>query len=202
MARPRQFDRDEALLQAIRVFCDKGFAAASTEALMAAMNLSRQSMYNAFGDKRQLYIEAMQQYQANSISDLIWRLSKDASPLESLRNTLLSFASRAEREGTSGCMGVNAICEFGMSDEELNQLCASSGRTLRAAVERTLKLAVEQQQIPATIDIAGACDFLLSTLNGMKVSAKGGASREQLQAIAEFAVRALGPRVSTADSNA
>jgi hypothetical protein len=69
-------------------------------------------------------------------------------------------------------------------------------------MERTLKLAVEQQQIPATIDIAGACDFLLSTLNGMKVSAKGGASREQLQAIAEFAVRALGPRVFTADSNA
>jgi AcrR family transcriptional regulator len=193
MARPRQFDRDQALLQAIRVFCDKGFAAASTEELMTAMGLSRQSMYNAFGDKRQLYVQAMQQYQANSVSDLIWRLSKDATPLDSLRNMLISFASRAEREGTAGCMGVNAICEFGLSDEELNQLNASAGKTLLAALSRTLHEAVEHAQIPADTDIPGACDFLLSTLNGMKVSAKGGASVGQLTAIAGFAVRALVP---------
>lgn len=195
MARPRQFDRDQALLQAIRVFCDKGFAAASTEELMTAMGLSRQSMYNAFGDKRQLYVQAMQQYQANSVSDLIWRLSKDATPLESLRGTLLSFASRAEREGTSGCMGVNAICEFGLSDDELNQLCDSGYRTLRAAFERTLRQAVDQQQIAADTEIAGACDFLLSTLNGMKVSAKAGASTAQLEAVAGFAIRALAPAI-------
>lgn len=193
MARPRQFDRDQALLQAIRVFCDKGYAAATTEALMAAMNLSRQSMYNAFGDKRQLYIEAMGQYQANSISDLIWRLSKDATPLESLLNTLLSFASRAEREGTAGCMGVNAICEFGVDDPQLNEMNESAGRTLRAAFERTLKQAVDERQIPADTHIAGACDFLMSTLNGMKVSAKGGASIQQLTAIARFSLQALGP---------
>ncbi|WP_397448588.1 TetR/AcrR family transcriptional regulator [Pseudomonas sp. NA-150] len=193
MARPRQFDRDQALLQAIKVFCDKGFAAASTEELMNAMGLSRQSMYNAFGDKRQLYLHAMQQYQANSVSDLIWRLSKDATPLESLRNTLLSFASRAEREGTAGCMGVNAVCEFGLSDDEVNQLTDSSARTLRSALERTLRDAVEQQQIAAHTDIPGACIFLLSTLSGMKVSAKAGASVEQLQAIAGFAIQGLTP---------
>ena len=45
MARPRAFDRDQVLQHAIRVFCDKGFAAASTEELMQAMGLSRQSMY-------------------------------------------------------------------------------------------------------------------------------------------------------------
>lgn len=193
MARPRQFDRDQALLQAIRVFCDKGFAAASTEELMTAMNLSRQSMYNAFGDKRQLYLEAMTQYQANSISDLIWRLSKDATPLASLRNTLLSFATREQREGTAGCMGVNAVCEFGLSDEQLNQLYASAGKTLRAAFERTLREAQEQGQIAPQTDLNAACDFLLSTLNGLKVSAKAGATMEQLNAIAEFAVQALHP---------
>lgn len=193
MARPRQFDRNHALLQAIRVFCDKGYSAASTDDLMLAMQLSRQSMYNAFGDKRQLYIEAMRQYQANSISDLIWRLSKDATPLQSLYNTLLSLASRKEREGSAGCMGVNAICEFGLRDHELNQLNESSARTLCAAFERTLKQAIESEQLPADIDVLGASDFLISTLNGMKVSAKGGASALQLSTIASFALQALSP---------
>ncbi|MFJ3681303.1 TetR/AcrR family transcriptional regulator [Pseudomonas sp. NPDC090208] len=173
------------------MFCEKGFAAASTDELMHAMGLSRQSMYNAFGDKRQLYVEALQQYQTNSISDLAWRLGKDATPLESLYNTLLSFASRVEREGTAGCMGVNAICEFGLSDIELNQLNQHAGQTLRKALEDTLSRCIEAHELPAGIDVAGACDFLLSTLSGMKVSAKGGMSTAQLSAIAEFAIRAL-----------
>jgi len=191
VARPRQFDRDQALLQAINVFCDKGFAAASTDELMQAMGLSRQSMYNTFGDKRQLYVEAMKQYQTSSITDLIWRLGKDATPMESLYNTLLSFASRAEREGTAGCMAVNAICEFGLSDDELNQLNVSAGQTLREAIEGTLKRGMDFKEIPEGTDIPGACDFLLSTLSGMKVSVKGGMSTAQLEAVAGFAVNAL-----------
>lgn len=192
MARPRQFDRDQALLQAIRVFCDKGFAAASTEELMKAMGLSRQSMYNTFGDKRQLYITAMQQYQASSVAELVGLLGKGPTPLASLHNTLLSFASRVETEGTTGCMGVNAICEFGLDDDELNALSETSSNTLRSAFESTLHQAVEQQQISST-DVTGACDFLLATLSGLKISAKAGAGVEQLHAIAGFAIQALRP---------
>ncbi len=191
MARPRQFDRDQALLQAINVFCEKGFAAASTDELMKAMGLSRQSMYNAFGDKRELYVEAMKQYQANSITDLVWRLGKDATPMESLYNTLLSFASRTEREGSAGCMAINAVCEFGLSDAELNELHLSAGQTLREALAHTLTRGVEMDEVPPSTDIQSACDFLLSTLNGMKVSAKGGMTTDQLKAVAGFAVNAL-----------
>ena len=56
MPRPKEFDRDEALQAAIGVFCEKGYAAASTDELMRAMKISRQSMYDTFGDKRQLYL--------------------------------------------------------------------------------------------------------------------------------------------------
>ena len=90
-------------------------------------------------------------------------------------------------------MGVNAICEFGLRDEELNQLNENSARTLNAAFERTLKQAVEAGQLQADTDIAGACDFLMATLSGMKVSAKGGATRQQLNRIASFALQALSP---------
>lgn len=191
MARPRQFDRDKALLQAINVFCDKGFAAASTDELMQAMSLSRQSMYNTFGDKRQLYVEAMTRYQAKSINDLITRLSLNSSPMESLRNMLMSFASRTESEGSSGCMAVNAICEFGLSDDELNQLNVNAGRKLHDALADTLKRAMDLDEVPATMDISSACDFLLSMLNGMKVSAKAGIGADRLMAVADIAVEAL-----------
>ncbi|WP_155737462.1 TetR/AcrR family transcriptional regulator, partial [Agrobacterium tumefaciens] len=63
MARPREFDRDAALEKALRVFWSKGFAATSTDDLREAMGIGRQSLYGAFGDKRKLYLEALDAYQ-------------------------------------------------------------------------------------------------------------------------------------------
>ncbi|TSD76422.1 TetR/AcrR family transcriptional regulator [Pseudomonas sp. KBS0710] len=194
MARPRAFDRDQVLQHAIRVFCDKGFAAASTEELMQAMGLSRQSMYNTFGDKRQLYLQAMAEYQRTGVDDLIERLGQGPTPLQSLHDTLNSFATRALREGTAGCMGVNAICEFGQEDEQINQLTAHSAERLRRAFEQTLGRAQEQGELAPGTDLPGACDFLMATLSGMKIAGKGGATVEQLANIAGFAIRAVGAK--------
>lgn len=191
MARPRAFDRDQVLREAIRVFCDKGFAAASTQELMQAMGLSRQSMYNTFGDKRQLYLLAMAEYQRTGVDDLIERLSQGPTPLQALHDTLQSFATRALREGTAGCMGVNAICEFGQEDVEVNHLTAHSAGRLHYAFEQTLEQAQQQGELAATTDLSGACDFLMATLSGMKIASKGGATVEQLERIAGFALRAL-----------
>jgi len=195
MARPRAFDRDQVLQQAIRVFCDKGYAAASTEELMHAMGLSRQSMYNTFGDKRQLYLLAMAEYQRSSIDDLIERLNQGPTPLQAIQDTLNSFATRAARQGTAGCMGVNAVCEFGQEDVQVNQLSQQSAIRLRDAFEQNLRQALEQGELDANIDLGEACDFLMATLTGMKVSSKAGATVEQLESIAVFALRALRRRL-------
>jgi len=191
MARPREFERDDALQRAIEVFCTKGYAAASTDELMQAMRISRQSMYNAFGDKRTLYLEALRRYNADSTSELIHRLGKAASPLAGLESALLAFASRLEAEGTNGCMGVNATCEFGRDDPEVALLNDSAGSTLISAFERALREAKAKGDIGPDINEAAAARFLLSTLVGMKVSAKGGASMAELRDTARFALRGV-----------
>src|SRR6202030_156629 len=63
MARPREFDREEALECATGVFWAKGYASTSTDELLAAMGIGRQSLYNTFQDKRALYLEALERYQ-------------------------------------------------------------------------------------------------------------------------------------------
>jgi AcrR family transcriptional regulator len=103
MARTKEFDRDEALQAAIGVFCEKGYAAASTDELMRAMKISRQSMYDTFGDKRQLYLEAFQRYVADSINEEIGYLAKSSSPLAGIEKMLLAFATRtAEGKAPDG----------------------------------------------------------------------------------------------------
>src|ERR1700688_3610788 len=60
MARPKEFDQERALHRAISIFSQKGFAATSTDDLMRAMDVGRQSMYDTFGDKRALCLKALE----------------------------------------------------------------------------------------------------------------------------------------------
>ena len=194
MARPKEFDRDEALQKAIGVFCDKGYAAASTDELMHAMKISRQSMYDTFGDKRQLYLEAFQRYVADSVNEQIGYLEKSSSPLAGIEKMLVAFATRIERDGIVGCMGVNAICEFGRSDPEVTSLGDAESTRLTAALEQALCRAKSKKQISKTLKESAAAQFLRATLSGMKVAAKAGADTEALKSIAHFALRSVTSR--------
>ena len=191
MPRHKEFDRDGALQKAIGVFCDKGYAAASTDELMRAMKISRQSMYDTFGDKRQLYLQAFRRYVADSINEQIGYLEKSSSPLAGIEKMLLAFATRIERDGIVGCMGVNAICEFGQSDPEVASLGRTAGTRLTAALEQVLRQAKSKKEIGKTVKESAAAQFLQATLSGMKVAAKAGADRQSLKSIARFALRSL-----------
>ena len=191
MSRTKEFDCDEALQAAIGVFCEKGYAAASTDELMRAMNISRQSMYDTFGDKRHLYLEAFRRYVADSIDEQIACLEKSSSPIAGIEKMLLAFAMRAERDGIVGCMGVNAICEFGRSDPEVTSLSDTEGIRLTAALEQALRRAKSKKEISKTLKESAAAQFIRATLSGMKVAAKAGADASALKSIAHFAMRSL-----------
>ena len=143
MARPREFDRAEALNKAMAVFWLKGYAATSTADLLEAMQIGRQSMYDTFGDKHALYLEALRQYNESSVGELL-RSLQTGTALEGLANMLFTFASRPEKDNAKGCMGVNAVCEFGQGDAEVNALRDASSKMLNKAVEQVLKDLAEQ----------------------------------------------------------
>jgi AcrR family transcriptional regulator len=190
VARQREFDRVDTLNKALEVFWQKGYAATSTTDLLDAMQIGRQSLYDTFGDKRSLYLEALAQYSDDSVTDLLRQLKGD-TPLAAIDNMLQAFASRPRRDNAKGCMGVNAISEFGTGDEAVNALRDASGKRLNRAVEEQLRAAAAGGEIPAATDITQAASFVAATLSGMKVSAKAGASIATLRAIASFAVQGL-----------
>lgn len=190
MARQREFDRVETLNKALEVFWQKGYAATSTSDLLDAMGIGRQSMYDTFGDKRSLYLEALRQYSEDSVQDLLRHL-RGETPLAAIDNMLQAFASRPRRDNAKGCMGVNAIAEFGTGDDAVNALRDASGRQLNQALEARLRDAAASGEIRADTDITQAAAFVAATLSGMKISAKAGAGVASLRAIAAFAVRGL-----------
>ena len=92
------------------------YAATFTDDLLRAMNIGRQSMYDTFGDKHRLYLEALEKYQRDSVAENIRRLRSTASPLAGIEAFVIGIIASDKSVREWGCMGVGSICEFGNTD--------------------------------------------------------------------------------------
>ncbi len=187
MARPKEFDQERALHRAISIFSQKGFAATSTDDLMRAMNVGRQSMYDTFGDKRALFLKALEVYVTEKVRSINVELQTPGSPLASIRRVLVHFAERRDLSSTDGCMGINAICEFGMRDEDVTRIIRTAAKAQRHTLMDTLRRAQKEGELAARTDIESLADFFESTLAGIRIAAKAGKTRPALRRIAEVA---------------
>lgn len=194
VARPKEFDREEALRRAIPVFWEKGFAGASTDNLVGAMGIGRQSLYDTFGDKRALFLEALRAYSADSITATLKRLRSGPTALAAIERVLVELAEEPPKRRALGCMAVNAICEFGKDDEGVRVATETSAVVLERSLIDIVEDGMAKGEIRSGIDVRAAARFLAATLAGMKVQQKGGASPEALRDVAAFAVQSLRPR--------
>jgi TetR/AcrR family transcriptional regulator, transcriptional repressor for nem operon len=194
MARPREFDREEALDRATRVFWANGYAATSTDDLRTAMGIGQQSLYNAFRDKRALYLEALERYQRTSIAGHLRRLNAAATPIAGIEALLAGLISEDDAVRALGCMGVGAVCEFGSTDPDIVALRAKAAPTLHRRLIARLKEGQAAGEVDRSLDCATAASFIQMTMQGLQLAARGGANAATLRAQARFAVDRLKPR--------
>ena len=187
MARPKEFDQEKALGRAIRLFSRQGFAATSTDELMRVMNIGRQSMYDTFGDKRALFLKALEMYVTESVRTINEELEKSGAALAAVQNALVTFAERNDLSSAEGCMGLNAISEFGQRDPDVTRITRNAGRMQRQTLMRVLDRAGKQGELSSEADLESMADFFESTLAGIRMAAKAGKSREALRNIAAVA---------------
>jgi TetR/AcrR family transcriptional repressor of nem operon len=187
MARPKEFDQEKAVRKAIRLFSQQGFAATSTDELMCVMNVGRQSMYDTFGDKRALFLKALKMYVTESVHSMTLELERPGSALSAVQNALVTFAERNDLSSAEGCMGLNAITEFGQRDADVTRITRKAGRLQRQTLMRVLTRAKKQGELSSDANLDCMADFFESTLAGIRMAAKAGKSRRALRNIAALA---------------
>lgn len=194
MARPREFDRDVALVQARQVFWAKGYAGTSTDDLVKAMGIGRQSLYNTFGDKWQLYVEALAEYQQHSTSMHVRRLQAHESAIEGLRDMLENLAVDDDAERALGCMGVVSACEFGTSEPALSDLRGKSFTHLRNKLLKRIREGQATGEIDASLEAGEAASYVLMSMTGIQLAARSGAKATELRRLARFTIDRLRAR--------
>jgi TetR/AcrR family transcriptional repressor of nem operon len=191
MARPKEFEREDALKKAVGIFSDHGYEGTSTEALIGAMGISRQSLYDTFGDKWHLYLECLQRYTADSIGEQLRALNAASSSLKGIEAHLSYAVAEALAEPVPKCLGISAICEFGRSNPEVTMVGEMASRMMVSALDRRIDEAKAAGEVPKDVTSADASAFIMATLTGIKVAARAGASAERLKGIARMALRSL-----------
>jgi hypothetical protein len=146
-------------------------------------------MYDTFGDKRALFLRALETYVNESVNSIRDALEAPGPALAVIQNALVSFAERKDLSSAEGCMGINAVCEFGQRDTEVNQIVWKAARRQRETLMNVLTRAKSRGELSDAVDVNSLADFFKSTLAGIRVAAKGGKSRQALRNIASIAGR-------------
>lgn len=194
MARPREFDRDEALEKAINVFWAQGFAATTTDDLRDAMGIGRQSFYNTFGDKRQVYLEALRAYQRRSTSEHLARLTTPESPIAGIRDLLVGVVSEDDARRALGCMGIGSVIEFGTGDGELVEMRDKVGLVIGSRLVERIRDGQARGELDASLDPLKTAAYLQVAMSGLQTAARAGAGASELHRIANFTVDRLKAR--------
>ncbi|MCX7311617.1 MAG: TetR/AcrR family transcriptional regulator [Hyphomicrobiales bacterium] len=192
MARPRDFEETDALDAAIGCFWRRGYEATSVRDLAAAMGISGTSLYNAFDDKRTLFVRALDRYMAETARERIHRLERTLPPKQAIRRFIGEVIDRSVDDvERRGCFLINSALEVAPHDPELGEEIAQRLSEIEAFFRRTIKAGQAAGEIPAARDARDLSRLLLGVLLGIRVLARARPERALLEGVARPALGLL-----------
>ncbi|MFG2138755.1 TetR/AcrR family transcriptional regulator [Streptomyces sp. NPDC048650] len=180
MGRPKQFDPDAAVEQAMEVFWRKGYAATTPQDLVDALGIGKGSLYHAFGSKHALFEKALRRYQDGQALALIAMLEESGPVKERLRATLRFLAETDLADpDRRGCMAVNAAAEVAGTDEAAVVLVRRMFERTEGAFRALIEEGQRTGEIAPDRDARAVGSLLLNTIVGLRLLARveGGPDR-------------------------
>lgn len=192
MARPREFDPDTALEQAMQVFWAKGYEATSLDDLCEATGLSRSSLYAAFGDKHDLLLQSLDLYSDRAAARFAALLA--VPPIQAaLRRILDDFIGQIiAGPGQRGCFIGNCAAELARGDRDAMTRVRRSLARNEVIFRDALAAARTRGELPSSADPGALARFLTSGFQGLRLVGKANPDRAALEDIAAVMLRCVG----------
>ena len=188
--RPLSFDRDAALETAMHVFWERGYEAASISDLTSAMGITPPSLYTAFGDKEQLFLEAIERYALGYGSAGARALIEEPSARGAIERWLTEAANELTQPcHPKGCMVVMAATNCSAAAERVQDALLLRRTEAIASVGRRIQGGIDGGELPADTDAKNLANFYATIYQGMSMQAKDGATHESLMSTVRQAMR-------------
>lgn len=190
--RPREFDREQALQQAMLAFWRRGYEGTSMSDLVAALGIASARIYAAFGSKEGLFREAVARYAARDggFADLALRQESDvAAAIERMLCDAVMLYTR--HDAPQGCMVVSAATNCSEQNDGVQEWLRAQRQERTQSVTERLRRGVADGQLRPDADAEALGDFYAAQLHGISVQARDGVPRERLLASVRVAMAPL-----------
>ena len=171
VGRPREFDDEAALEAAMDAFWSKGYEATSMADLCTCTGLHKGSLYQAFGDKHTLFMDALRHYADAEFRDTTSVISESQSPLENLRAVVNRVVEDAA--GEKGCMMINSMVELAPHDPAVKQALQGFAQQRMQAVTAMIAMAQESGELRVKAAPERLARQLMMTMAGGAAMVKG-----------------------------
>ena len=194
MGRPRKFVESDVLTSAGEVFSHNGYGGTTLEDLVAATGLGKQSLYNAFGGKRELFLRALTSDTDEAVAAVDEALGhSSATPLERIRAHLLRLAILFSEPGNPGSLFTKATVELADHDSDVARSALQGFRNLERIYRQCIVDAQESGEIDAAADPHALATFFLALTRGMEVLGSAGIGRAELASVALTSLAVMAP---------
>ncbi len=193
MARPREFNAEDALEKAMQLFWAKGYEATSLSDLTAAMGLSKSSLYDTFGCKHELFLSAMDRYNETVATRFVAGVIDGATDSRAgIAAVFCCFLDEMLGKGDKrGCFANNSAVELAPHDAAVAARAAAGLAHLEETFYRAVRQGQEAGDIATGRDARALARYLAASLNGLIVLAKTNPERAALEEVVEITLAAL-----------
>ena len=170
----------------MHLFWRRGYEATSISDLTEAMNITPPSLYAAFGDKKRLFLEAVDRYQAGTGSFAQAALCDEPTAERAMRRLLMeTIDSFFEKNNPRGCMVVLAATNCTTDSSDILDELAARRRAAERVVRDRIAAGRAAGEIPPDADVDTLAGTIVTTLYGLSIKARDGASRASLRKVVE-----------------
>jgi AcrR family transcriptional regulator len=189
--RPLSFDRDAALEAAMHVFWEHGYEGATIAELTGAMGITPPSLYTAFGDKERLFWEAIERYVDGPGSGVPRALAEEPTARGAIERLLREAALEQTRSThPKGCMVAMAAMNCTVASAHIQAALAKRRAAAQTGIRDRIARGVKEGELPPDTDAASLARLFAAVYGGMSMQAKDGATKAQLLATVDAAMKA------------
>ncbi|HEY4336861.1 MAG TPA: TetR/AcrR family transcriptional regulator [Puia sp.] len=192
MPRTKSFDEVETLDKAKDVFWQKGYNGTPPQDILEGTGLSRSSLYDTYGDKRTLFIKALQRYRHSETAAAIEYLDGAADPAFAIRRIFhAAYDAFMTDQPRKGCLMVNTLNEVAPHDEEVEDIVLENRQALENAYARAVKRGQRQGRIARDHQPRALARYLVNSLWGLTTNLKLGLDKKAADDIVRITLSVL-----------
>lgn len=191
--RPREFDRDAALVSARDLFWERGYEGVSMADLTNRLGLASARIYAAFGSKEGLFRETIAHYESREGGFVDRALAEEPTAARAIERMLREgIELYTRKQGPRGCMVVSSATNCTDENDPLREWLSEHRRARTAGIVKRIREAVETGELHEGTNAAALGDLYAATLHGISIQARDGVSRKRLLAMVPALLRLLG----------